>query len=190
MSPSANTGTKTLTTGDSSESGSALRNFVIPNDPLNSASFNWASGSEVQLIFRFDYDDDNDSSTPAIPKYCLRLSDSTDITSLDLWSFTLVALQRQRGGATILNNVINVNNREQTVVEVDVPRDGSLLVQVMTLDGNIVKILQKGRVSSGLHYYKWDGTNNGGNAVARGMYFIRIVGPDIDETRKVMAVKE
>jgi hypothetical protein len=35
----------------------------------------------------------------------------------------------------------------------------------------------------------WDGTNAGGNPVARGMYFVRVVGPDIDEIRKVMVIK-
>ena len=40
-----------------------------------------------------------------------------------------------------------------------------------------------------MHYYHWNGTNNSGNAVARGIYFIRVVGPGIDETRKVMVVK-
>nr|MCR5171499.1 hypothetical protein [Treponema sp.] len=58
------------------------------------------------------------------------------------------------------------------------------------LDGNIVKKLSNGRVKAGTHYFKWDGTNNAGNAVARGLYFIRVVGEGVDETRKVMCVKE
>jgi flagellar hook assembly protein FlgD len=70
------------------------------------------------------------------------------------------------------------------------PSSGNLNVIVMTLDGNIVKYLQHGRTSKGLHYYRWDGTNKAGNKVARGLYFVRVVGPDIDETRKVMCVKK
>jgi fibronectin-binding autotransporter adhesin len=35
----------------------------------------------------------------------------------------------------------------------------------------------------------WDGRNSGGRIVAKGIYFIRIVAPDIDETRKVLVVK-
>ena len=59
----------------------------------------------------------------------------------------------------------------------------------MTADGNVVKYLENSRQSQGMHYYHWNGTNNSGNAVARGIYFIRVVGPGIDETRKVMVVK-
>ena len=59
----------------------------------------------------------------------------------------------------------------------------------MTLDGNVIKYLNKGRTSAGEHYYSWDGKNNKGNLVARGMYFIRISSDNIDETRKVLVVK-
>ena len=97
---------------------------------------------------------------------------------------------RQKGGTTILNNVINSLNNEETVVEVQVPQTGFLTVQVLTLDGNVVKVLQRGRVEEGTYYYKWNGTNISGAAVARGMYFVRVVGPNIDETRKVMVIKE
>ena len=59
----------------------------------------------------------------------------------------------------------------------------------MTLDGNIIKRLEKGTVSAGTHYYYWNGTNNVGKPVARGLYFVRVSGKGIDETRKVMVVK-
>ena len=79
--------------------------------------------------------------------------------------------------------------REEAVVQVEMKESGNLNVFVMTLDGNIVKRLAHGRVNAGTHYYKWNGTNVGGRSVARGMYFVRVVGPGIDETRKVMCVK-
>jgi flagellar hook assembly protein FlgD len=59
----------------------------------------------------------------------------------------------------------------------------------MTLDGNVVRRLAKGRASAGTHYYKWNGSNNAGAPVARGIYFVRVSGKGIDETRKVMVVK-
>ena len=74
-------------------------------------------------------------------------------------------------------------------MEVDVASAGNLTVQVLTLDGNVVKVLQRGRVDSGKYYYHWDGKNIAGDSVARGMYFIRVVGPNLDETRKVMVVR-
>jgi hypothetical protein len=35
----------------------------------------------------------------------------------------------------------------------------------------------------------WDGRNRAGQAVSRGVYFIRIVAPGIDEIRKVLVAK-
>jgi hypothetical protein len=35
----------------------------------------------------------------------------------------------------------------------------------------------------------WDGKNCGGRIVARGIYFIRVVGPGFEEMRKVLVVR-
>ena len=151
----------------------------------------WKSGEQVSFLFKLgDYEIDHfGDGTCRTPLYCLRLKNSGDLTSLDLWSFKLKSLTLQRGGVTILNNVINVNTGEKTTVRVDMAESGSLNVIVMTLDGNIVTYLQHGRADAGTHYYTWNGRNNGGSPVARGLYFVRVIGPGIDETRKVMCVK-
>jgi hypothetical protein len=184
------------------DSAGLLWNFTLPDGTDSSGSYNWAAGDQVQFLFRIDdssgspimINHDGDSTTDAVPLYALwvpsaRLQ-SGDYSFADLWSFTLTDITRQRGGVTILNNVINVALREQTVIEVTMPSAGDLNVYVMTLDGNIVRRLSHGTVSKGVHYYRWNGTNNAGNSVARGLYFVRVVAADIDETRKVLCVKE
>ncbi|MDR2143898.1 MAG: hypothetical protein LBP29_05970 [Treponema sp.] len=100
-------------------------------------------------------------------------------------------ITRQRGGVTILNNVINSVKREHVLLDYKLDKTGRVTVQVFTMDGNLVKVLVRQTQSARESYYRvsWDGTNNGGRPVARGMYFIRIVAPDIDEIRKVMVVK-
>ena len=160
-----------------------IRHFIMPNNPETSGAFMWPVGSNVQFTFKI-----NDPSL-AEPLYAARLKVPGDLTSLDLWSFEITGVTLQRGGVTIMNNVINVNVREQTIIQVDMPRDGNLNVIVMTMDGNIVKYLHHGSASKGTHHYYWNGTNGSGNPVARGLYFVRVVGPDIEETRKVMCVK-
>ena len=172
-------------------SSNSLVNFTIDSSIINFAESK--SGESVRFMFALssgenviDTDGDGEADTPL---YAYRLKDEEDITSLDIWSFTLTSINSQRGGVSILNNVINSNKREQTTLEVDVPSDSTLQVYVMTLDGSIVKTLTKSRVKAGKHYYTWNGTNGSGKAVARGMYFIRVLSADIDETRKVMVVK-
>ena len=124
------------------------------------------------------------------PLFAIRMENPQDITTLDLWSFRLKNLTEQRGGVSILNNVINATYGEKAVVKVNVPQDSNVDVIVMTLDGNIVTYLQHGAISSGEHYFTWNGTNMSGTKVARGLYFVRVIGPNFDETRKVMVVKD
>ncbi|MCR4736451.1 MAG: T9SS type A sorting domain-containing protein, partial [Treponema sp.] len=95
----------------------------------------------------------------------------------------------QRGGVTILNNVINPLQEENALVEIDNPSSGNVRVIVMTLDGSVVKYLSKGNLSAGKHKFSWDGRNKSSSTVARGIYFIRVIGNGFDETRKVMVVK-
>lgn len=184
-------------------------NGILWNYTLKNEDYGFKSGDEIQFLFKFTDADGNDilldndaddftggSANPShpVPLYALKMPlekiNAGDFSFVDLWSFKIKSIKQQRGGVTILNNVINVNAREQAVLEVNVPEEGNLNVFVMTIDGNIVKRLNHGRVSSGTHYYRWNGTNNASKPVARGLYFVRVVGPGIDETRKVLCVKE
>ncbi|MDD7768241.1 MAG: FlgD immunoglobulin-like domain containing protein, partial [Treponema sp.] len=129
------------------------------------------------------------SSGIGSPLYALRLSDPNDVSSLDLWSIKLKSITAQRGGVSILNNVINPLDGEKAVLRLNMASAGSVNIMVMTLDGNIVTYLNRGEVESGEQFFTWDGKNTSGKVVARGMYFIRVMGNGIDETRKVMIVK-
>ena len=167
----------------------------------------WENKSQISFMFGLMEDENNpvriynnpyyDVSTDKfnlslsipVPLYSLRMQDTTDLNTLDLWSFKIKAITSQRGGVTILNNVINASNDEKAVVIVDMPEDGNLTVCVMTLDGNIITYLNRGNTKAGEYYYTWNGKNKNGKSVARGMYFVRVLGGGIDETRKVMVVK-
>ena len=170
--------------------GNANDSGVVFDISKELSSANWKSGDQVSFLFKMgDYTVDHFANGTAYPLYAVRLKDPNDITSLDLWSFKIRTTSLQRGGVSVLNNVIDLNNGEHTVIQVDMKQSGNLNVIVMTLDGNIVTYLRHGQTDAGTHYYNWNGTNNGGSKVARGLYFVRVIGPGIDETRKVMCVK-
>ena len=170
--------------------GSANDSGVVFDIPESISSAKWKSGDQVSFLFKMgNYTVDHFANGTAYPLYAVRLKDPNDITSLDLWSFKIKTTSLQRGGVSILNNVIDLNTGEHTVIQVDMKQSGNLNVIVMTLDGNIVTYLRHGQTDAGTHYYNWNGTNNGGSKVARGLYFVRVIGPGIDETRKVMCVK-
>lgn len=140
---------------------------------------NFKEGGTAQFMFLYD---------GWLP--CARLKNPSDILSFDVWKFVVIGVRHQRGGVSIFNNVINPDKGEKTSIQIFVQKKGTLTIQVMTLDGNIVKTLERSQKSGGTHFYYWDGKNNSGVSVARGMYFIRIAGPDIDETRKIMVTRD
>ena len=122
---------------------------------------------------------------------CARLKDETgnDILSLDVWNFKIVGIQIQKGGVSIFENVVNPYKGQSATIAAHLKKSGMLTIQIMTLDGNIVRTLTRSHHNAGDHFYLWDGRNNGGNPVASGMYFVRIAGPDIDEVRKILIIK-
>ncbi|UTC84103.1 hypothetical protein HGJ18_12010 [Treponema denticola] len=122
---------------------------------------------------------------------CVRLKDKTenDILSFDVWNFKIVGVQIQKGGVSIFENVVNPHKGQSATIAAHLKKSGMLTIQIMTLDGNIVRTLTRSHHNAGDHFYLWDGRNNGGNPVASGMYFVRIAGPDIDEVRKILIIK-
>jgi hypothetical protein len=117
------------------------------------------------------------------------VKDVTDPTSLIPWKISIGGITEQRASVTILNNVIDVGNGEKTVLTYKLDKPGFVTVTVFTLDSNVVRVLSRGQQAAGSYMLTWDGTNMGGQTVARGMYVIRVVGPGVDEMRKVMVVK-
>lgn len=203
--------TSSLDIVPSSKSHNNVLIFELPYQGVSSMSnAGWTSGDQISFLFGLADGGGTPlmicrnpvllgTSTPTVPNYdvsaksplfALRLKNPSDISSADLWSFKLQKQKSQRGGVTILNNVINASTGEKTTLQVDMPSAGRLDVIIMTLDGDIVQYLQRGQAESGTHYFTWDGTTKSGKSVARGLYFVRIFGSGIDETRKVMVVKE
>lgn len=171
--------------------------FIFKNNPDESPFLDWKVGSNIQFMFEvlkndnspFQINHDFKVSGNTTGLYEFRLKNPNNLSSIDLWSFSVSSATKQRGGVSIFSNVINATNKEFCSIEVNTSKEGSLRVIVMTADGNVVKYLENGRKPQGQYYYFWNGTNNSGKSVARGIYFIRIVGSGIDETRKVMVVK-
>lgn len=155
------------------ESLGLQRNFLLPaSDP------EVANGAELGLLLSFG------------DLFAARVDPTTDDPrAFDLYRLKIQDLTRQRGGVTIVNNIINPGLKERVAVQVELGTAGSLTVTVFTLDGDVVKRLYDDRQGAGTYTYFWDGTTIAGDAVARGTYFVRVVAPGIDEIRKVLVVK-
>jgi hypothetical protein len=105
------------------------------------------------------------------------------------WAFDLRTIRLQRGGVQILNNVINPGRGDLATLQYFLGTAGSVTVTVFDLSGSIVNVLVRGTQTAGEYEITWDGRNRGRAAVTRGIYFVRIVAPGLDEIRKVLVVR-
>jgi len=178
-----------LTVGVAENGGSsgALRNTTV-----DSSNAKIVSGKS----FEFFYTVAGYPSSGA-PLYCARLDMTAGATVPDNWyrlikpfSFQIHDVRSQKGSVTILNNVIDPTKGETVRLSYQIPSEGAVTVTVFTLDGDVVRRLYSGTEAAGDYSTSWDGRNMGGASVARGIYFVRVIGPGVDEMRKVMVVRK
>jgi len=174
--------------------------YTANNSPVTAAgqlfTFNiskshFSNGGKIEFVLRLEGSNSDDPHM-----FIARLDAPLGVIPSDWYahirpfSFDIMNTRQQRGGVTILNNVINSDKKEVTYIRYNLPRSGRVTVQIYTLDGTLIKSIRRNEQrEAGTYVDSWDGSNNGGRAVARGMYFARVVGPDIDEIRKIMVVK-
>jgi len=178
-------------TNTSLNTSSAPASGLLWNNTIPSADSKVKSGAVLDFFYSFGALNELD------PLYSGRLDIRPGATVPTNWfrlvkpfSFNIQDVRLQRSSVTILNNVIDPTRGEFVRVSYQLAKTGPVTVQVFTLDGDLVQVLYRGSRTTGDYSASWDGKNRGGRAVARGMYFIRVVGPEIDEIRKVMVVKQ
>jgi hypothetical protein len=149
-----------------------LKTFVVPGSDSGIKT-----GSELQFVFRVG------------AFYAVRGLSPTDPTQISVYRIPLKGIKEQKNGVTILHNVIDPTQGQKTEILYTMKKAGVVTAQVFALDGSLVRILQRGRQAAGDYSLFWDGKNEGGKIVARGVYFVRVVAPDTDETRNILVIK-
>jgi hypothetical protein len=155
----------------------ALRDFLIPS--TDSAI---KDGALFQFLFILD-----DGLGHKLP--CAFPADPANPANVHPFEFAFHSIVQQRGGVSVTNNVIRPDNGQTAFVHYTVTTPGPVTIMVFDLSGSIVNVLQRGSQGAGEYTTAWDGKNRGGRVVARGIYFIRVVGPGFDEIRKVLVVR-
>jgi len=88
-----------------------------------------------------------------------------------------------------LDNLSNPSHGDNVELHYILEKGGRYNIKVFTLAGDYVAGLYRGYRSPGEYTTAWDGRNRAGDVVARGIYFVRVVCPDLDEMRKVLVVR-
>ncbi|QEN05122.1 hypothetical protein EW093_10500 [Thiospirochaeta perfilievii] len=158
---------------------------------IDNSDYELNIGSTLQFIYKLELPSDDPVEDPnPFSLYCVSLPPGGSyLSDLIPWEISIEGLKTQRGGVTIVNNVINPLDGQHTEIFVEQEKPGMSTISVFSIDGTVVETLQKGRLGVGSYRYLWDGTNKSGKPVARGIYFIKVIAPGINESRKVMIVK-
>ncbi|MBN2544813.1 MAG: hypothetical protein JXB50_03385, partial [Spirochaetes bacterium] len=99
-------------------------------------------------------------------------------------------IQTQNSGVTILNNVINPHNGEKVKLIYNIEKAGPVSIVVYDLNSEAIMTLKIGNQHAGKYTVAWDGKNELGKIVTRGVYFIRVRAPGIfNQLRKVLVIK-
>jgi len=89
----------------------------------------------------------------------------------------------------LYQNVPNPFNPE-TLIRYDVPTGGGgVTLLVFDVSGRLVRTLVNGMEPAGQRTVRWDGTNDGGDRVASGIYFYRMIAPRYVEKRKMVLLQ-
>ncbi len=77
-----------------------------------------------------------------------------------------------------------------TSIRFDVPSAvGVVTLRIYDVSGRLVRTLADGAIPQGRKTVVWDGLNDAGAPVAAGVYFCRLTGPGLTQTRKMMLLK-
>ena len=89
----------------------------------------------------------------------------------------------------LVQNYPNPFNSE-TTIPVELSRNESAILRIYSVDGCLVRTLFNGRLSSGRHKFHWDGTNEQGEQMASGVYFVQLIqGINFSEKKKLVLIR-
>jgi len=76
-----------------------------------------------------------------------------------------------------------------TTIRFEVPKAGSIVLAVYDVSGRRVVSLASGHHRAGVYKTTWDGTNDRGQVVGSGVYFVRLVSRNFNATSKTILLK-
>lgn len=88
----------------------------------------------------------------------------------------------------IIGNYPNPFNPE-TEIEYEIPVDKHVIINIVNLQGNLVKELVNERRSLGTHKITWDGTNEAGILVSSGIFYVVLQSDGKIFTKKMLLLK-
>ena len=76
-----------------------------------------------------------------------------------------------------------------TIIDYSIPSSQHVTLEVININGRLVRTLVDEYREAGIHSTEWDATDDSGNEVAAGVYLYKITAGDFSETKKMSFVK-
>jgi len=76
-----------------------------------------------------------------------------------------------------------------TIIDYSIPKAQHVTLEIVNINGRLVRTLVDEHRESGIHSVEWDATGSDGSEVAAGVYLYRITAGDFSETKKMSFVK-
>ena len=106
------------------------------------------------------------------------------------WSFKIKSIIMQKNNVSILKNLLNPRKGDKAIVFYSLNKPSKVNIDVYTLSGEKIANLFNGHQNEGWQNpVYWDGTNDHGNEVGEGLYFVSLRTDEFNELRKVIVVK-
>jgi hypothetical protein len=77
----------------------------------------------------------------------------------------------------------------ETTISYNLPIAGNVRIDVLNIRGQLVRTLQSGQETAGIHNVKWNGTDSNGKSMASGVYLYRISTPAQTIINKMLLLK-
>ena len=78
---------------------------------------------------------------------------------------------------------------ERTSLSFNMPQEGRAVVRIYDVSGRLVRTVDDSFREAGPHEVRWNGRNRSGDAVASGVYFVRLEAAGDSKTRKVVLLR-
>lgn len=78
---------------------------------------------------------------------------------------------------------------QTTIIEVDVPTDASMTLEIINIIGQRIATLHDGAINAGFYRFEWNGLDRHGKEVSSGIYFYRFKSGAVSKVRKMVLMK-
>jgi flagellar basal-body rod modification protein FlgD len=69
------------------------------------------------------------------------------------------------------------------------PQSQKVSIQVFDADGRLIKTIANSQMEAGTHQLTWNAVDENGDAVAKGMYYLKFNAGSYAETKKLSVIK-